>query len=513
MSVSLSNTTPAAPSGNQNVTWQSDGKGKVSGYIPNPPAGGVTSVTGDGVTTDNAASTGAVTLDTSTAAANTVVAGPASGASAKLTRRALVAADIPAAAFAATANPMWFGSFFQQITGFAIAQVIPPTKVSGTGDGVAINYTVPAGLRAIAEIYCVQGDGSDTLTPQVNISGTYYGLGSLGISPNPQPQVMFAPWPSGIGNNIIFEAGDIISVNSLSGTAYVYGVIYTYPNTEPLKWARYITSASTSIGALNAVYTVPAGKHAQIVGTSSAVPGAPQFAVFCQLTTGNIRSWIFRVPSGVTPTGVHMLNAPSSPLNVQAGPTSVIVATLSGILSPGDSISFLPTGINPLSVTSVANAAAGNTAYTGTFTNGAGNTYVGTSFYILGFVNPANNGLYTCTASTATVLTLNNAAGVAETRTCVAGQTSHLLTAAAAGTGVYTGTFLNGASGGGLKGYKVTMSGFTNAANNGTFTVVSSTATNITTNNTSSVAETHAGLCTLINPSLGTLMAFPIQEF
>lgn len=34
MSVNFSNTTPAAVAGNSNVTWQTDGSGNISGYVP-----------------------------------------------------------------------------------------------------------------------------------------------------------------------------------------------------------------------------------------------------------------------------------------------------------------------------------------------------------------------------------------------------------------------------------------------------------------------------------------------
>lgn len=34
MSVNFSNTTPAAVAGNSNVTWQTDGSGNISGYLP-----------------------------------------------------------------------------------------------------------------------------------------------------------------------------------------------------------------------------------------------------------------------------------------------------------------------------------------------------------------------------------------------------------------------------------------------------------------------------------------------
>ncbi len=74
----------------------------------------------------------------------------------------------------------------------------------------------------------------------------------------------------------------------------------------------------------------------------------------------------------------------------------------------------------PFALTSVANAAAGTTVYTGTITGGAANAYVGVVFTIAGFGNAANNGTFTCTASTATTITLTNAAGVAQTQAATA---------------------------------------------------------------------------------------------
>lgn len=44
MSVNLSNTTPAAPTGGTNITWQNDGSGNVSGYIQS-----AVELVGDGV--------------------------------------------------------------------------------------------------------------------------------------------------------------------------------------------------------------------------------------------------------------------------------------------------------------------------------------------------------------------------------------------------------------------------------------------------------------------------------
>lgn len=67
------------------------------------------------------------------------------------------------------------------------------------------------------------------------------------------------------------------------------------------------------------------------------------------------------------------------------------------------------------SLTSVANASAGTTVYTGTITGGASNAYQGYYFTVTGFTTGANNGTFLCSASTATTITLVNASGVAET--------------------------------------------------------------------------------------------------
>jgi uncharacterized repeat protein (TIGR01451 family) len=69
-------------------------------------------------------------------------------------------------------------------------------------------------------------------------------------------------------------------------------------------------------------------------------------------------------------------------------------------------------------LTSALAASGGNTVYNGTITGGAANAYVGLTFTVAGFTFPAaaDNGTFTCTASTATTLTLSNAAGVAKTQ-------------------------------------------------------------------------------------------------
>lgn len=68
-----------------------------------------------------------------------------------------------------------------------------------------------------------------------------------------------------------------------------------------------------------------------------------------------------------------------------------------------------------LVLTSVANASAGSTVYTGTITGGGSNAFAGLTFQVAGFTNAANNGTWICTASSTTTLTLSNAAGASET--------------------------------------------------------------------------------------------------
>lgn len=126
--------------------------------------------------------------------------------------------------------------------------------------------------------------------------------------------------------------------------------------------------------------------------------------------------------------------------------------------------------------------------YTGTITGGASNAYIGREFVIAGFDLTANNGQFQCIASTATTLTLSNAAAVADTHAA----TAQDQTAVA----VYTGTF-TGTSSGSLVGQTFTVTGFDNAVNNGTFEATANNgSTTLTLNNPNAAADTHAATAT-----------------
>ena len=155
-----------------------------------------------------------------------------------------------------------------------------------------------------------------------------------------------------------------------------------------------------------------------------------------------------------------------------------------------NAVAFNLTSVAPntatLNLTSVANAAGGNTVYTGTITGGAGNALVGDTVVVAGFTRGADNGMFTCTASTATTITLNNAGGIAQTHAATATIT----------TTVYTGT-ITGGTGNAFLGKTVVVTGFANAANNGTFVANASTATTLTLSNKAGITETDPGTATV----------------
>ncbi len=72
------------------------------------------------------------------------------------------------------------------------------------------------------------------------------------------------------------------------------------------------------------------------------------------------------------------------------------------------------------SVTSVAAAVGATTTYSGAFTGGDANAFIGLSFIVQGCTNAVNNGQFICAASTATEVVLQNPSGVVETSSAIA---------------------------------------------------------------------------------------------
>lgn len=75
--------------------------------------------------------------------------------------------------------------------------------------------------------------------------------------------------------------------------------------------------------------------------------------------------------------------------------------------------------VSPVQIISVGTSTGGSALYTGVITGGAANALAGTTFLVTGFPDLANNGIFLCTASTTTTLTLSNGAAVAQNATSV----------------------------------------------------------------------------------------------
>jgi hypothetical protein len=133
------------------------------------------------------------------------------------------------------------------------------------------------------------------------------------------------------------------------------------------------------------------------------------------------------------PASTVLSGTDNAPMRLVAYNYSISPAANSAALTTGQ-YSISTASIGTFTLTAVANASGGNTVYTGTFSSpsGASNGFVGFRFAIADFVHPANNGTFTCVASSATAITLNNASGVAETHAGTAqdiGNTYHFSSA------------------------------------------------------------------------------------
>jgi hypothetical protein len=73
--------------------------------------------------------------------------------------------------------------------------------------------------------------------------------------------------------------------------------------------------------------------------------------------------------------------------------------------------------VPPITINSVAGSIGSSAVYTGIVTGGASNALAGNTYLITGFPDLANNGIFLCTASSTTTLTLSNANAVAQNAT------------------------------------------------------------------------------------------------
>lgn len=142
-----------------------------------------------------------------------------------------------------------------------------------------------------------------------------------------------------------------------------------------------LTAAATHVGT-NTTYTMPAfAGFAGLVNQVVVISGFGNAA----------NNGTFTVQPATTSTSLVVNNSAGV---AQAAPNYVL--TLTNVAA----------SVGPIAVYTYSGA---------TYGNGALNAYVGLSFVVAGFTNVTNNGTFTCISSTATTITLANAAAVLET--------------------------------------------------------------------------------------------------
>lgn len=412
--------------------------------------------------------------------------------------------------------PLHFHYLLPYLTNFSAA-VIAQTSITSTGDNAAGTlYTVPSGKRAIIELNAMNTQSNaDTLQMEFQPSGSsqWVRSGPSVSSGTSNPAQISVPFSV---QTIIYEAGDVISVNASAGHSVVWGTVYSFDDTSPLKTPRLIFSSASGIAnamvfpaTTYTLYTVPNGKKALHVvggvgGSNETQPSLQSYVA--SAISAQYFANIYRVPSGGSITGVNLVN-----VRRQCNSLTQLTQSPYGGLSAGDSLNFNTCSPMQIFFSAVANAAGGSTVYTMSSTTGAAaNGWVGATVIFGGWNNTVNNGTFTVSASTATTLTVNNASGVAETKSVV-GELTQTLTSVATGTGVYSFTANGVVGAGNLVGALVTVTGFTNAANNGTFPCTANAAGSMTLTNPSSVAETHTAQATVVG--LNTANALVSQLF
>jgi len=245
--------------------------------------------------------------------------------------------------------------------------------------------------------------------------------------------IWFTKWGTGGFYSIVNDISGGFSkiYKMLLGTDANYSLIFTSSTADPFDFAisnntlfmgngtdmrKYISGASTTkwgITAPSAAVTVASS------GTGiSAFSGWFWFYTYASSVTGH--------ESSVSPISVcsQIITNKTMQIGVAASADGQVDQIRAYRTTDGGSQD--PTLARELSnspfpnigwtFTSVANASAGSTVYTGTPSGASGfASSVGQTFTVAGFTTGANNGAFACTASSATTLTLTNAGGVSET--------------------------------------------------------------------------------------------------
>lgn len=189
---------------------------------------------------------GSVNPGLGTQTANTVYAGPAAGAAAAGSFRALVAADIPV-------QTNWFMGDVPP-TGLTMAGPAPVTLSTGTTQ----IYTVPAGKRAY-----VWGEAYNTSVGNILIDSKISKDSGATYTPlNNQATLATVTGSAFATSGLILEAGDIWALTTATNNGLnVFPAVYLFSNTAKIKQVLFTAFASGD----NIVYTCPGGKTATVI--------------------------------------------------------------------------------------------------------------------------------------------------------------------------------------------------------------------------------------------------------
>ncbi len=447
--------------------------------------------------------------------ANQVVATP-NGSSGVSALRKLVQSDMPN-------NMSMFGNLPN-------VKLVPSYNIfmpSASGPNFYPIYTVPSGRRALLSqvVHVVMGTntpsayGIEEANLMVNIGGTYYPLGDA------YSTVVGAPLT---GTTDVLAACAVGPYIAEAGETFVVGTGAGTSSQVPLLPAYIVLGVAAAVTTTLTLSSVSAVQSGVAVYTGTITSGASNaFAGYTFVVTGfsnaSNNGTFMCIGSSVTTLLLVNTNSILESTSASASTTNttyngqfqtLMAGQYVNINAPWGATSnngtFMVVGSSTASavtvnntagtfaasfvLTSVATSVGSTAVYTGAITGGGSNAYAGQQFVISGFSGANNNGLFTCSASTATSLTLSNAAATSETHAARAETLSltDALTSVSSpvgATAVYNGTITGGANNG-LASVNVFVSGFINAANNGCFTVVSSSATTLTLYNPSATPET-----------------------
>jgi hypothetical protein len=223
----------------------------------------------------------------------------------------------------------------------------------------------------------------------------------------------------------LFVAGWTSHVQNIgTGTVTITPTTSTINGLTLITLFQWQTATITSDGTNYVVFINPLSSNDQASNLSSYLANdAGTGAARNQIITRNINTGVNANRKGFNIYLEHDGAAGSANydgLQVNVGFTADAHTPLTQGQTDGlEVIAYASTTSTPTNF-ALTSVAAGTGVYTGTITNGGSNFYAGWYFQILGFTNAANNGLFVCTASSTTTLTLTNPASIAESHAATA---------------------------------------------------------------------------------------------